>query len=78
MSAELLSRPRPPINYGNKVVRPLKGFTLEQLEHQAWKFWEMDAELSFYPELGRTERFNRSVMHILQLIIEQHGRAKQS
>lgn len=76
MSAELLICPRPPINYGNKVVRPPKGHTLEQLEDAAWKFRDRGIEMLSVEGMG-VNRVNKAIMRIHQLIIEQFGWPEQ-
>ena len=75
MSAELLSRPRPAINYGNKVVRPPKDRTLVDLEADAWSArdqglrWEAEAGQGLDPGF----RHNKAIARIQELIIEQYG-----
>lgn len=77
MPAELLSCPRPPINYGNKVVRPPKGFTLEHLEAVAWNLRDRGLQEMLSLEGMGVNRVNKPVMRIHQLIIEQYGLPKQ-
>ena len=72
MSAALLTRPRLPINYGNKVVRPPKGFVLEQLEAVAWSFRDRNVQMFSVAGNGRNT-VNKSIMRIHQLIIDQYG-----
>ena len=73
MSAELISRPRPVINYGRDKINPPKGFSLGQLEAHAWWFWDRRARIEDCSGDGRAFAINRPVRKILQLIIEQYG-----
>lgn len=73
MSAALLSRPRPVINYGNKAIRPPKGTTLVDLEAFAWSARDRGVRWETVDGIGRGFRFNKSIARIQALIIEQYG-----
>ena len=73
MSAVLLSRPRPAINYGNKAIRPPKGTTLVDLEAAAWSARDRGIRWEIVEGLGPQFRLNKAIAKIQQLIIEQYG-----
>ena len=73
MSAELNSRPRPPIDYGNQKIRPPKGVRLEDLEALAWKFRDECCRIENSDGSGRMFKINRPLYRIQQLILKQYG-----
>ena len=73
MSAELNSRPRPLINYGRDKINPPKGLSLEQLEAQAWWFWDQRAVIDDCAGDGRAFAISRPISRIQQLIVDQYG-----
>ena len=72
MSAELLNRPRPAINYGRDRVNPPKGISIQELEAVAWSMRDRGVLLESY--FGhRRYRINKTILRIQQLIIDQFG-----